>query len=59
MFYIIDEWLNDKNNIDKVYDILNKYFYIDVVLEDPKILYEKAYDELKAIGEEQVLEKIN
>lgn len=59
MFYIIDEWLNDKNNIDKVYDILNKYFYFDVVLEDPKILYEKAYDELKAIGEEQVLEKIN
>lgn len=59
MFYIIDEWLNDKNNIDKVYDILNKYFYFDVVIEDPKILYEKAYDELKAIGEEQVLEKIN
>ena len=59
MFYIIDEWLNDKNNIDKVYDILNKYFNSDVVIEDPKILYEKAYDELKAIGEEQVLEKIN
>lgn len=57
MIYIPKEWLKNKDNMDKVYEILNKL--------DTDIKYSNNYTgdnaivELKEIGESVIIEKLN
>lgn len=61
MYFIPDDMLNDVKNIDRVVNIINKYFNRDNDLvmngsDDYSARYNKAYAELKEINETQILE---
>ena len=53
MFYIPKEWLKNKDNDQKVHDILDKYLVSDLNLDTGPVI-----KGLKEIGETTVIEKI-
>lgn len=57
MIYIPREWLKDKENMDKVYEILNK---LDTDIKyDNNYAEDNAILELKEIGESDIVEKLS
>ncbi len=59
MFYIPKDWLKDRNNEQVVRDILEKHLgNSDLIAEGFENDVELAFNELKAIGEAIIIEKI-
>ncbi|CUU48424.1 hypothetical protein [Clostridium beijerinckii] len=57
MVYISEEFLNDKYNLNKVYEILNKLDYDIKGYDD--YTEEDAIKELKELNEDIIIEKLN
>lgn len=57
MFYIYESWLRNKDNLDKVESILDKYLYTDLISIDSDEL-NSAIKELTDIGEDIIIEKL-
>jgi len=57
MFYIPNEWLINKENNEKVRDILNK-MNRDILIEGEEPI-EEGIKELERLGEVVIIEKIN
>lgn len=56
---ILKEWLVNKDNSDKVYNILNKRYFSDLVLLDrPRPTAEEIAQELQDIGETIIAQKV-
>ena len=58
MVYIPLEWLKDKENSNKVHEILNKLDY-DVVDIHDNYTKDDAINELEEIGEDAIIQKLN
>lgn len=57
MVYIPDEFLNDKDNLNKVYEILDKLDYDIKGYDD--YTKEDAIKELRKLNEDIIIEKLN
>lgn len=57
MVYIPKEFLNDKENLNKVYEILNKLDYDTKVYDD--YTKEDAIKDLTELNEDVIIEKLN
>jgi len=55
MFYIPIEWLKDKNNSEKVHEILNEDLYTDLNISNN---INNAIQKLNDIGETTIIEKL-
>lgn len=55
MFYIPNEWLINKDNEEKVHEILNQELYTDLNLDNN---VRKAIQKLNDIGETTIIEKL-
>ena len=55
MFYIPIEWLKDKNNSEKVHEILNENLYTDLNISNN---INNAIQKLNDIGETTIIEKL-
>lgn len=53
MFYIPDDWLQNKSNMSKVRAIMNQHLFSDI---NPNL--ETLFSELERIGEGKIIEKI-
>lgn len=58
MVYIPLEWLKDKENSNKVHEILNKLDH-DVIDIDDKYIKDDAINKLEEIGEDTIIQKLN
>lgn len=55
MIYIPDQWLKNKDNLDKVHQIMDSGFYSDINLTSRT---SKVVEHLREIGETTIADKI-
>lgn len=58
MIYIPDDWLVDKANRERVYEIMKRHFFTDLVIEGEPDRAEAAATELRQIGENVIADKL-
>lgn len=57
MLYIPNDWLKNKDNQEKVHEILSRHLYTDLVLDTDDEL-STMFGELEALGEPIIIEKV-
>ena len=58
MFYIPTEWVKNSDNLEKIHKILNKHYHSNLYSTDGPDRAALAIQDLKAIGETIVIEKL-